>query len=305
MNILERIADHARARVISYKKLIPEDEMRRMAADSEPVNGTGFYGAVARKGMSFICEIKKASPSKGLIDPVFDYLSIAEEYDAAGADCISCLTEPKWFLGSDSIFREIRARNGIPMLRKDFVVDRYQLYQSKTLGADCVLLICALLEPSTLAEYLDICGTLGIAALVETHDETEIVTAIAAGAKMIGVNNRDLRDFSVDLENSARLRERVPADCLFVAESGVKICPVAFTPGTPSMIATAHIYRLCIIPGKLSKGLTMFFSMLVSALVFFTLWFALGDSFSNHALWLAFLSYLGTRSLMQTLLFRI
>ena len=184
--------------------------------------GTAFYGAVARPGMSFICEVKKASPSKGVIDPVFDYLAIARAYERAGAEAVSCLTEPKWFLGSDAIFRDIRAAISTPMLRKDFVVDEYQLYQAKTMGADCALLICAILDTATLARYLGICEDLGLAALTEAHDETEIAAAVAAGARMIGVNNRNLKDFSVDLGNAARLRERIPADRLYVAESGVK-----------------------------------------------------------------------------------
>ena len=184
-----------------------------------PADGQAFYDAVAKPGMSFICEVKKASPSKGVIDPVFDYMTIARDYETAGADCISCLTEPKWFLGSDEIFRNIRATIKMPMLRKDFVVDEYQLYQAKVLGANCVLLICALLDTDTVARYLDICEKLGLAALVEAHDEAEIASAVSVGARMIGVNNRN---FSVDLGNAARLRERIPAGTLYVAESGVK-----------------------------------------------------------------------------------
>jgi len=222
MTILDRIAEHTRTRVAADKKLIPMDEMRRIALSCKTGNGTAFYEAIARDGLSFICEIKKASPSKGVIDPVFDYRKIVEEYNSAGADCISCLTEPKWFHGSDFIFSDIRTRTELPMIRKDFVIDSYQLYQAKTLGADCVLLICALLDSKTLSEYLDICGNLNIAALVEVHDESEISVAVTAHARMIGINNRDLRDFSVDLNNSARMRERIPSGCLCVAESGVK-----------------------------------------------------------------------------------
>ena len=139
--------------------------------------------------LSFICEVKKASPSKGVIARDFPYLDIARDYEAAGADCISCLTEPKWFLGSDNIFREIRAAVSTPMLRKDFTVSDYQLYQSRLMGADCVLLICALLDTKTLAQYLAVCDELGLSALVETHDADEIRSAVAAGAKIIGVNS--------------------------------------------------------------------------------------------------------------------
>jgi len=219
--ILDAIAGYARQRVARDKEAVGPEAMKELAAGS-PSNGRAFYDAVGSAGMSFICEVKKASPSKGVIDPVFDYLSIAGAYEDAGADCVSCLTEPKWFLGSDDIFRDIRLAIRTPMLRKDFVVDEYQLYQAKAMGADCVLLICSLLDTETLARYLGVCEGLGLAALTETHDEKEIGAAVAAGARMIGVNNRNLRNFSVDLGNAARLRKRIPADCLFVAESGVR-----------------------------------------------------------------------------------
>ena len=218
--ILDTIAGYARLRVARDKEAVSSEAMRELAAGS-PADGQAFYDAVGKAGISFICEVKKASPSKGVIDPVFDYLSIAAAYEAAGADCVSCLTEPKWFLGSDDIFREIRLAIRTPMLRKDFVVDEYQLYQAKAMGADCVLLICSILDTETLARYLGICETLGLAALTEAHDEKEIDSAVSAGARMIGVNNRNLRDFSVDLGNASRLRARIPADRLFVAESGV------------------------------------------------------------------------------------
>ena len=220
--ILDSIADHARTRVAADRTRLPLEELKAAAMAGAPADGRAFYDAVSKPGMSFICEVKKASPSKGVIDPVFDYMTIAREYETAGADCISCLTEPKWFLGSDEIFRNIRAEIKTPMLRKDFIVDAYQLYQAKVMGANCVLLICALLDTDTVARYLDICGELGLAALVETHDEAEISSAVSAGARMIGVNNRNLKDFSVDLCNAARLREHIPPGTLYVAESGVK-----------------------------------------------------------------------------------
>ena len=215
--ILDTIADYARERVKRDRELFPfplETQGRG--------NGEAFYNAVRAPGLRFICEIKKASPSKGIIDPVFDYLAIAKAYEAAGADCVSCLTEPKWFLGSDKIFTDIRKTITTPMLRKDFTVDEYQLYQARAMGADCALLICALLDTATLANYLGICETLGLAALVEAHDENEIASAVSAGAKMIGVNNRNLKDFSVDFSNAARLRDLIPPGTLYVAESGVK-----------------------------------------------------------------------------------
>ena len=219
--ILDAIAAHARERVAADKEKLPLDALRDLAASSFPADGRAFYDVVARPGMRFICEVKKASPSKGVIDPVFDYLGIARSYEAAGADCVSCLTEPRWFLGSDKIFTDIRAAIKTPMLRKDFVVDEYQLYQAKVMGANCALLICAILDTETVARYLGVCADLGLAALTEAHDEREIASAVSAGARMIGVNNRNLKDFSVDLGNAARLRERIPADRLYVAESGV------------------------------------------------------------------------------------
>ena len=222
MTILDKIADHARERVRHDREQLGAEEIRSLAEEGPPAESSRFYDAIAGPGLSFICEVKKASPSKGIIDPEFDYRRIAREYASAGADAISCLTEPKWFLGSDRIFREIRAEVKTPMLRKDFVVDAYQIYQAKLLGAECVLLICALLLQETICRFMGICEKLGLAALVETHNEEEIRSAVQAGARMIGVNNRNLKDFSVDLDNAARLRDLIPADRLFVAESGVK-----------------------------------------------------------------------------------
>lgn len=220
--ILDTIADHARERVAKDKETVSAEAMKELACRGGKADGKAFCDAIAKPGMSFICEVKKASPSKGVIDPVFDYLAIARAYEAAGADCVSCLTEPKWFLGSDDIFRDIRSAITTPMLRKDFVVDEYQLYQAKAMGANCALLICAILDTATLARYLGICEDLGLAALTEAHDEAEIAAAVSAGARMIGVNNRNLKDFSVDLGNAARLRACIPADRLYVAESGVR-----------------------------------------------------------------------------------
>ena len=172
--------------------------------------------------MSFICECKKASPSKGLIEPDFRYLEIAREYEAAGADCISVLTEPKWFLGSDEYLKEIAKTVSIPCIRKDFTVDEYQIYQAKTLGAAAVLLICSILSEVQLGEYIKICDSLGISAIVEIHDEKEAGMAVRAGARIIGVNNRNLKDFTVDTANSKKLRDLIPDDIIFVSESGVK-----------------------------------------------------------------------------------
>lgn len=191
--------------------------------DEPDEHGLHRFGQALRKpGISVISEIKKASPSKGIISEDFPYLDIAGAYERAGADCISCLTEPKWFKGSDDIFAAVRAYTSLPMIRKDFVVDEYQLYQAKLLGADAVLLICALLDTETISRYLDICSELRMDALVETHDEAEIESALKAGARIIGVNNRNLKDFSVDFSNAMRLREMIPETKVYVAESGVK-----------------------------------------------------------------------------------
>ena len=219
--ILHEIAVHAAKRVQKAKENVSPDEMRD-AALRLPKGDFRFERALKCGRMSFICEVKRASPSKGIIAPDFPYRGIAREYEAAGADCVSCLTEPKWFLGSDEIFRNIRADVKLPMLRKDFTVDEYQIYESKRIGADAVLLICALLDTNTLARYVGICDDLGISALVEAHDEAEIQSAVSSGARVIGVNNRNLKDFTVDINNTARLRDKIPPSCVFVAESGVR-----------------------------------------------------------------------------------
>ena len=219
--ILDAIAAYAGERVAADKAQLPPEALRQLCARSGAADGQAFLDALQKPGMSFICEVKKASPSRGVISADFPYLEIAEAYEAAGADCLSCLTEPKWFLGSDQIFRDIRRTVSTPMLRKDFTVDEYQLYQAKLLGANAVLLICAILDTRTIARYLEICGELGLAALVEAHDEGEIASAVSAGARIVGVNNRNLKDFSVDFSNAARLRDKIPADVLYVAESGV------------------------------------------------------------------------------------
>ena len=222
MTILDQLASHARERVAADKAENSLDIIRDQCRALGRGRGEQFRDAMEKQGLSFICEVKKASPSKGVIARDFPYLDIARDYAAAGADAISCLTEPRWFLGSDRIFTDIRRAVDAPMLRKDFTVDEYQLYQARLMGADCVLLICALLDTRTLERYLSICEELGLSALVEAHDEGEIASAVAAGAKIIGVNNRDLKDFSVDLGNAARLRDQIPPGVLYVAESGVR-----------------------------------------------------------------------------------
>lgn len=221
MTILDQLADHARRRIEEAKQAIPLEALRRQAL-ALPKGDFAFEKALRKDGLSFICECKKASPSKGLIAPDFPYLQIAREYEAAGADCISVLTEPKWFLGSDQYLQEISQAVSIPCLRKDFTVDEYMLYQAKLLGASAVLLICAILTEAQIKGYLRICDDLGLSALVEIHNKEEAEVALRAGARIVGVNNRNLKDFTVDPDNSRRLRALIPQDVLFVSESGVK-----------------------------------------------------------------------------------
>jgi indole-3-glycerol phosphate synthase len=219
-NILEQLAEHAVYRTEQAKKKLPAAEIEKRALSMKK-GDFAFEKALRKPGISFICECKKASPSKGVIAPEFPYLEIAKEYEDAGADAISVLTEPKWFLGSDAYLREIASAVSIPCLRKDFTVDEYMIYEAELLGASAVLLICSILSEEQIREYLAVCDTLGLSALVEAHDEAEVDMALAAGARIIGVNNRNLKDFTVDTENSRRLRERIPNDILFVSESGV------------------------------------------------------------------------------------
>ena len=220
MSILSEIGRYAMVRVMKDKESMSLDRLKSLV-EGLPKGDFLFEENLRKPGISLICEVKKASPSKGVIDPTFDYLKIAHDYERGGADAISCLTEPKWFLGSDKIFKDIRNKVKVPMLRKDFVVDEYQIYQAKLLGADCILLIVALLEKETLKRFIDIATSIGLSALVETHDEKEIKIALEAGAKILGVNNRNLHDFSVDLSNAKKLRDMIPSNVLYVAESGI------------------------------------------------------------------------------------
>jgi len=221
MTILDQLANYARQRVAAAKAVKPLAEMEREAL-ALPKGDFPFERALSGEDLAFICECKKASPSKGLISPDFPYLDIAKDYEAAGAEAISVLTEPKWFLGSDEYLREIAEAVSIPCLRKDFTMDEYMLYEAKLLGASAALLICAILDEAQLKNYIQICDGLGLSALVEAHDEGETEMAIKAGARIIGVNNRNLKDFTVDTGNSSRLRAMIPPDVLFVSESGVR-----------------------------------------------------------------------------------
>lgn len=234
--ILDQLADYARYRVEQAKERKPLEEIREEAlnASRKGVLSAGtsapdfpepfrFEKVLAADGdIHFICECKKASPSKGLIAPDFPYLEIARQYEEAGASAISVLTEPKWFLGSPEYLREIAEEVTVPCLRKDFTVDPYMIYEAKLLGASAILLICAILDTGTLEEYLKVADSLGLSAIVEAHDEAEVASAVSAGARIIGVNNRNLKDFTVDIHNSIRLRSCAPAGTIFVAESGIR-----------------------------------------------------------------------------------
>lgn len=219
--ILEEIAARTKERILWKKKSISEASLRAEAEAMNKDMGFPFEKALKAPGMSFICEAKKASPSKGIIAEDFPYLKIAEEYEMAGASAISCLTEPFYFKGKDEYLKEIAAKVSIPVLRKDFTVDPYMIYEAKTLGASAVLLICAILSDSELSEYLQIAHSLGLSALVEAHTEEEVERALKSKAHIIGVNNRDLKTFKVDITTSLRLRKMVPSDYVYVSESGI------------------------------------------------------------------------------------
>jgi indole-3-glycerol phosphate synthase len=219
-DILSQLAKLSRRRLEEDMKKISFSDMRYEAENSQ--SRPSFYEALSKPGLSFICEVKKASPSKGIIAHDFDYMKIASDYERAGADAVSVLTEPEKFMGSDIYLQDITKNIAKPCLRKDFTVSDYQIYQAKVLGASAVLLITAILEKRQLREYIEIAKSIGIDSLVECHNDLEIQIALRAGARIIGVNNRDLRTFEVDIENSKRLRNLVPKDLIFVSESGVK-----------------------------------------------------------------------------------
>lgn len=221
MTILDELAQYALWRTEQAKKVVPVQKIKEQALSCTR-GKFEFENVLKEPGLKFICECKRASPSKGLIAKDFPYLQIAKEYEAAGADCISVLTEPKWFLGCDVYLEEIANTVSIPCLRKDFTVDEYMIYEAKLLGAKAVLLICSILSTEKIREYIKICDILGISALVEVHSAEEVSSAIMAGARIIGVNNRNLKDFTINTNLSRILREQVPSNVLFVAESGVK-----------------------------------------------------------------------------------
>ncbi|MGI6105677.1 MAG: indole-3-glycerol phosphate synthase TrpC [Raoultibacter sp.] len=219
MNILDRI-------VAATKERVREDKKRAHLSVQEgpPLSNKeyAFEKALRTPEVSLICEVKKASPSKGLIAPDFPYVKIAQEYETAGAAALSILTEPDFFLGKDAYLTEIRSRTHIPLLRKDFIIDPFQVEQSHRLGADAILLICSILDQDTLKELFEQADKLGLSCVVEVHDVIELERALDIGARIIGVNNRNLKSFTVDTSISLALRERTPRDVIFVSESGVK-----------------------------------------------------------------------------------
>lgn len=222
--ILDQIVAATAKRVAALKETTSLEALKSQAKRSE--NPFAFEQALARKqaagAIAFICEVKKASPSKGVIAVDFPYVEIARDYQAAGADAISVLTEPDYFQGSNDYLTEIKDQVTIPVLRKDFIIDAIQIYEASLIGADAILLICSILDTDTIREYLEIADALGLSALVEAHDEAEVEQALAAGARVIGVNNRNLKTFEVDLQNSIRMRQLVPPEILFVSESGIR-----------------------------------------------------------------------------------
>ncbi|MFI3213443.1 MAG: indole-3-glycerol phosphate synthase TrpC [Eubacteriales bacterium] len=221
-NILEEIADRTRERVAEKKREVSLEEIKKQALSKKLDRTFLFEAALKKSELGFICEVKKASPSKGLIAADFPYIEIAKEYEEGGAAAISCLTEPYYFQGENRFLEEIVSVVSIPVLRKDFTVDEYMIYEAKVLGASAILLICSILDDRQLKEYFQIADQLGLSVLVETHTEEEVKRALASGARLIGVNNRNLKTFQVDLEHSVALKKMIPDDVIFISESGIK-----------------------------------------------------------------------------------
>ena len=240
--ILDTLAAATRRRIEEDKRKVSPERMESLAFGIKADMDFPFEKALGGEHLSFICECKKASPSKGLIAPDFPYLEIARDYEAAGASAISVLTETDFFLGSDRYLEEIVASTSLPCLRKDFTVDEYMIHQAKVLGAKAILLIVAILDSRQIERYLSVASQLGLSALVEAHDEREVEVALECGARIIGVNNRNLKDFSVDIENSIRLSRIIPSDVLYVSESGVR--------GPEDIAALADIHPDAVLVGE-------------------------------------------------------
>ena len=222
MNILNEIVKRTRQRIEEQKKIISPEKCMETAFSYNIDSNFLFEKALRSKDIAFICEIKKASPSKGIIAENFDYISIAKDYEKAGAAAISVLTEPYYFLGNNRYLTEISEEVSIPLLRKDFIIDPYMIYEAKVLGASAVLLICSILDEKSLAEYIKIADSLGLSTLVETHDKNEVKTALNASARIVGVNNRNLKTFEIDMSLTKHLKKMVNDDIIFVSESGIR-----------------------------------------------------------------------------------
>ena len=220
--ILDKIIEATKIRVAQEKQVESPESVKAAALALPSDTGFPFEAALRQQDFNFICEVKKASPSKGIIAEHFPYLEIAKEYEVAGAAAISVLTEPDFFKGDKKYLQEIASTIKIPVLRKDFIIDEYQIYQAKVWGASAILLICACLDVPTLTKFRELADSLGLSSLVEAHDEHEVQMAIDCGARIIGVNNRNLKDFTVDVQNSVRLRNLVQDDVIFVSESGLE-----------------------------------------------------------------------------------
>ncbi len=220
-NILNEIADFVRERIGLMQEIVPTEKLKQQA-ESLPKGQFEFEKSLKEKGISFICEVKKASPSKGLIAEDFPYLEIAKDYENAGATAISCLTETYYFKGQDKYLEDIANNVSIPVLRKDFFIDEYMIYEAKILGASAILLICAILSDEQLKSFFKVAENLGLSSIFEVHDQQELNRALACGARIIGVNNRNLKTFELDLMTSVNLRKLVPKDIVFISESGIK-----------------------------------------------------------------------------------
>ena len=220
--MLDEIVEKTKERVETAKGIISLDDLKNEVKLMEITEEFPFKKALMGDDIAIIAEVKKASPSKGLISEDFDYLNIAREYEQAGASAISVLTEPYFFMGSDDYLKEISQEVNVPVLRKDFIVDEYMIWEAKALGASAILLIVSILDIVQLKRFLDLAHDLGLSAIVECHDGDEIMRTLTVGAEIIGVNNRDLTDFTVDIENSINLRRCVSGDVVFISESGIK-----------------------------------------------------------------------------------
>lgn len=220
--MLDEIVEKTKERLVNAKENKSLEQLKEEVKQLEITQDFPFKKALKEPGISIIAEVKRASPSKGMIAEDFDYVAIAKEYETAGASAISVLTEPYFFKGSNDYLKEISENVNIPLLRKDFVIDEYMIWEAKLLGASCVLLIVSILSMVELKKFLDLAHDLGLSAIVETHDGDEIRTALNVGAEIIGVNNRNLKDFTVDIENSISLRRCVSGDVVFISESGIK-----------------------------------------------------------------------------------